>query len=57
MVLILIIVIITPGCINPDNKNDEESLPPTYDVIDKEMNEYVSSSNEFTFKQKNSTII
>ena len=48
--MILIIVLITAGCINTDDNNGDDSIHPTYDVIKIGMNEYVNSSNEFTFE-------
>ena len=47
--LLLASVTIMAGCITEEG-NDEESIPPTYSVIDKEMNEYVSSCNEFAYE-------
>ena len=52
MVLMLVVVIITAGCINEDAENKDEDKPihPVYSIINKGMNEFVNSSNEFTFQ-------
>ena len=47
--LLLVSVTIMAGCIREEG-NEEESIPPTYSVIDEEMNEYVSSCNEFAYE-------
>lgn len=49
IVILLIITAGLAGCINDDNTEDKTN-PTTYSVIKEGMNEYVNSSNEFTFE-------
>jgi serpin B len=51
LILLFISVFCNPGCIETNENGDEEpDIPPTYDVIEKSMNQFVDSSNEFTFE-------
>ena len=46
---LLVVVIFSTGCVEDDD-GKEKDLPPTQDVVFEGMNEYVNSSNEFTFE-------
>lgn len=46
---LLIMVSISGGCLEDDD-NGDNSNPPSYSVIDEGMNDYVNSSNVFTFE-------
>lgn len=49
--LLLVAVVVAAGCTEyNDNEDDNEPIHPTYSVINKGMNEFVNSSNEFTFQ-------
>jgi serpin B len=46
---LLLLTLFTTGCVE-DNNDKEEDVPPTQDVSYIGMNEYINSSNEFTFE-------
>ena len=58
MSFLLVAVIVIAGCINdnPENKEVDKTTHPTSSAVNIGMNEFVNSSNEFTFQMYNQLV-